>query len=155
MCGTSGTPLACLLLDRALLATVLFLKVRATSQRDRSRSEEIKKCGAERRTVTSTGNTRKVGYAGENSSSQICNLTDITAEHELRLSSGISELDRVLGAGFVEGSVVLIGGDPGIGKSTLLIQTMAILSQQVIRFISVVKSPLTRSVCVQPAWISR
>ncbi|HBH36459.1 MAG TPA: DNA repair protein RadA, partial [Gammaproteobacteria bacterium] len=81
--------------------------------------------------VTSTGSSRKVGYAGENSGSQICNLTDITAEHEVRLPSGISELDRVLGAGFVEGSVVLIGGDPGIGKSTLLTQTMANLSQQV------------------------
>jgi len=81
--------------------------------------------------VTSTGSTRKIGYAGENSGSQICNLTDITAQQAVRLPSGISELDRVLGAGFVEGSVVLIGGDPGIGKSTLLTQTMANLSQQV------------------------
>ncbi len=81
--------------------------------------------------VTSTGNSRKIGYAGENSGTQICNLTDITAQQAVRLPSGISELDRVLGAGFVEGSVVLIGGDPGIGKSTLLTQTMANLSQQV------------------------
>ena len=81
--------------------------------------------------VISTGGGRKIGYAGENTGSQICNLTDITAEQAVRLSSGISELDRVLGAGFVEGSVVLIGGDPGIGKSTLLTQTMANLSQQV------------------------
>jgi DNA repair protein RadA/Sms len=81
--------------------------------------------------VTSTGSSRKIGYAGENSGSQICNLTDITAQDAVRLPSGISELDRVLGAGFVEGSVVLIGGDPGIGKSTLLTQTMANLSQQV------------------------
>ena len=81
--------------------------------------------------VISSGNTRKIGYAGENRGSQICNLTDITAEQAVRLPSGISELDRVLGAGFVEGSVVLIGGDPGIGKSTLLTQTMANLSQQV------------------------
>ncbi len=81
--------------------------------------------------VISTGGTRKIGYAGENTGSQICNLTDITAEQAVRLPSGISELDRVLGAGFVEGSVVLIGGDPGIGKSTLLTQTMANLSQQV------------------------
>ncbi len=81
--------------------------------------------------VISTGSSRKIGYAGENTGSQICNLTDITAEQAVRLSSGISELDRVLGAGFVEGSVVLIGGDPGIGKSTLLTQTMANLSQQV------------------------
>ena len=39
-----------------------------------------------------------------------------------RLASGIAEFDRVTGGGFVRGSVLLVGGDPGIGKSTLLIQ---------------------------------
>ncbi len=47
----------------------------------------------------------------------------------VRHSTGISELDRVLGGGLVAGSVTLIGGDPGIGKSTLLLQAMARLSQ--------------------------
>ena len=42
-----------------------------------------------------------------------------------RISSGISEFDRVLGGGIVRGSVVLIGGAPGAGKSTLLLQTIA------------------------------
>ncbi|MFX5521987.1 ATPase domain-containing protein, partial [Acinetobacter baumannii] len=42
-----------------------------------------------------------------------------------RLVSGIAELDRALGGGFVEGSATLIGGDPGIGKSTLLLQAAA------------------------------
>jgi DNA repair protein RadA/Sms len=46
-----------------------------------------------------------------------------------RLASGIAELDRVTGGGFVRGSVLLVGGDPGIGKSTLLIQTAAALAQ--------------------------
>jgi DNA repair protein RadA/Sms len=46
-----------------------------------------------------------------------------------RRSSGVAELDRVLGGGLVTGSVVLIGGDPGIGKSTLLLQSMAALEQ--------------------------
>ena len=55
------------------------------------------------------------------------------AEHvifdtEVRMDCGLSELNRVLGGGMVDGSVVLIGGDPGIGKSTLLIQTLANLS---------------------------
>ncbi len=45
-----------------------------------------------------------------------------------RLSSGIAELDRVTGGGFVRGSVLLVGGDPGIGKSTLLIQATAALA---------------------------
>src|SRR5690349_14381751 len=46
-----------------------------------------------------------------------------------RLSSGMAELDRVTGGGFVRGSVLLVGGDPGIGKSTLLIQTAAALAR--------------------------
>src|SRR5215813_5959374 len=46
-----------------------------------------------------------------------------------RLASGIAELDRVTGGGFVRGSVLLVGGDPGIGKSTLLIQTTAALAR--------------------------
>src|SRR5215216_5966421 len=46
-----------------------------------------------------------------------------------RLSSGLPELDRVIGGGFVRGSVLLVGGDPGIGKSTLLIQTAAALAK--------------------------
>ena len=49
-------------------------------------------------------------------------LSNIKAETELRCSSGIEELDRVLGGGIVKGSLVLVGGDPGIGKSTLLLQ---------------------------------
>src|SRR5262245_48176235 len=45
------------------------------------------------------------------------------------LSSGLPELDRVTGGGFVRGSVLLVGGDPGIGKSTLLIQATAALAR--------------------------
>lgn len=52
------------------------------------------------------------------------------AEGSKRISTGIGELDRVLGGGLVEGSAVLIGGDPGIGKSTLLLQMVVRLSQQ-------------------------
>lgn len=49
-------------------------------------------------------------------------LSSITAGNEKRTTTGIKEFDRVLGGGVVEGSVILVGGDPGIGKSTLLIQ---------------------------------
>ena len=49
-------------------------------------------------------------------------LKDIPEDTTLRTSTGISELDRVLGGGIVEGGLMLIGGDPGIGKSTLLLQ---------------------------------
>lgn len=49
-------------------------------------------------------------------------LADVTADDEARCRTGIGELDRVLGGGIVPGSLVLVGGDPGIGKSTLLLQ---------------------------------
>ncbi len=55
-------------------------------------------------------------------------LADVTATTAGRLSSGIGEFDRVLGGGFVRGSLVLIGGDPGIGKSTLLLQVFGHMS---------------------------
>ena len=49
-------------------------------------------------------------------------LTEVTANDDERCETGIRELDRVLGGGIVPGSLVLVGGDPGIGKSTLLLQ---------------------------------
>jgi len=55
-------------------------------------------------------------------------MTEISRSSEERLLTGIGELDRVLGGGLVRGSLVLIGGDPGIGKSTLLLQATAGLS---------------------------
>ena len=55
-------------------------------------------------------------------------ITEITIDPEPRLTSNLSELDRVLGGGVVPGSVILVGGDPGIGKTTLLLQTLQGLS---------------------------
>ena len=52
-------------------------------------------------------------------------IGSITSAEASRLPSGIGEVDRVLGGGFVPGSIILIGGDPGIGKSTLLLQLAA------------------------------
>ncbi len=57
--------------------------------------------------------------------SRIEEVRAVTVEREAHISTGIGELDRVLGGGLVAGSVVLIGGDPGIGKSTLLLQAVA------------------------------
>lgn len=56
-------------------------------------------------------------------------LRDIPEDASLRTSTGIGELDRVLGGGVVSGSMVLVGGDPGIGKSTLLLQATANLAR--------------------------
>jgi DNA repair protein RadA/Sms len=59
-------------------------------------------------------------------------LEDIEARELERIASGISELDRALGGGLVAGQVVLLGGDPGIGKSTLLLQALSTLSVPVL-----------------------
>jgi len=57
--------------------------------------------------------------------SKVQSLNEVKTQTSFRLSTGLSELDRTLGGGLVEGSVVLIGGDPGIGKSTLILQALA------------------------------
>lgn len=56
-------------------------------------------------------------------SSEAVRLSDIGTEHQERMSTNLQEFDRVLGGGFVDGSFILLGGDPGIGKSTLMLQT--------------------------------
>jgi DNA repair protein RadA/Sms len=60
-------------------------------------------------------------------------IDSISLDPELRLKTGILEFDRTLGGGIVPGSMVLIGGDPGIGKSTLLLQVVASLSKERLR----------------------
>lgn len=67
-------------------------------------------------------NSRKEVFIIDKSSSKPININAIETREEERFSTEIAELDRVLGGGIVKGSLVLVGGDPGIGKSTLLIQ---------------------------------
>ncbi|ODN65922.1 DNA repair protein RadA [Methylophaga muralis] len=71
---------------------------------------------------------KHTGYAGQQQNT-VQALKTITSEQAVRWSTGLPELDRVLGGGLVTGSVVLIGGDPGIGKSTLLLQAMASMAE--------------------------
>ncbi len=68
------------------------------------------------------------GWAGEQAS--IKTLAEVSVENIPRFTTSSKELDRVLGGGMVDGSVVLIGGDPGIGKSTILLQTMCNMARQ-------------------------
>lgn len=89
-------------------------------------------CGAwnavSEESVISTGRSARLGnYA--NQRSEITPVDEVVLLAQPRMDCGLSELNRVLGGGLVDGSVVLIGGDPGIGKSTLLLQTLANLSQ--------------------------
>src|SRR5262245_36481547 len=62
-------------------------------------------------------------------SAQVRSMAEVLTGEESRLNTGIDELDRVLGGGLMTGSVTLLGGDPGIGKSTLLLQAGEALSR--------------------------
>lgn len=82
-----------------------------------------------------TTGLRNSGYAGQQH--HITKLNMVKMNQEFRCSTGIEEFDRVLGGGVVSGSVVLIGGDPGIGKSTLLLQTAThIAANQAVLYIT-------------------
>lgn len=76
------------------------------------------------------GSTGKVKATVSLKSVEPARMKEIATENEQRLMTGISELDRVLGGGIVAGSLVLVGGDPGIGKSTLLLQMCKNLSDK-------------------------
>lgn len=73
-------------------------------------------------------NMRFQSWAAE--STQVQALSQVTAQEVPREATGINELDRVLGGGLVDGAVILLGGDPGIGKSTLLLQTIALMAKK-------------------------
>ena len=72
--------------------------------------------------------SRFTGYAGEQS--KVVKMDKVDLSEVPRMGSGMSELDRVLGGGLVPGSVVLMGGDPGIGKSTILLQSLCKISEE-------------------------
>ena len=78
---------------------------------------------------TAGANRFSTQYQGLAQSAPVLSLADIEATDVPRFGTGIEEFDRVLGGGLVPGGVVLIGGDPGIGKSTLLLQALAQMSR--------------------------
>lgn len=78
---------------------------------------------------THAGNSRVAGFGDARDFNRVQNLAEVALDDVQRVPSGLSEFDRVLGGGLVPGSVILLGGDPGIGKSTLLLQTVAALSR--------------------------
>lgn len=85
--------------------------------------------GVTEESLSSGARTGRLGHYA-NQRSAVTAVDEVVLHTEIRMDCGLSELNRVLGGGLVDGSVVLIGGDPGIGKSTLLIQTLANLSQE-------------------------
>lgn len=97
--------------------------------------------------VVETGAAARFGDARSRTSivkaSAVLNLDDVQAEEVPRIVTGFSEFDRVMGGGLVPGAVSLIGGDPGIGKSTLLLQVMHRLVHEGVRalYVSGEESP--------------
>ncbi len=79
-------------------------------------------------TVAETSSSSTHRYASLATTSEVKLLSEVEAAEVPRFTTSITEFDRVLGGGLVPGGVVLIGGDPGIGKSTLLLQALAYLS---------------------------
>ncbi len=82
-------------------------------------------------TSARTGNARFSGFAPSKDLDKVQDLSAVMPDDVQRLPTGVSEFDRVLGGGLVPGSVILLGGDPGIGKSTLVLQTVVNISAQV------------------------
>jgi DNA repair protein RadA/Sms len=76
-------------------------------------------------------------------------LKDIKSEEEERIKTNLEELDRILGGGLVEGEVILLGGEPGIGKSTLLLEVASKVSSYQKTLYVVQKNHPNKFFCVQ------
>jgi len=93
-------------------------------------SGQCPECGAWDSLVEEVGfsTERGKGYAGV--AAEVRSMAEVCLDEAPRIPTGMGELDRVLGGGLVPGSVVLIGGDPGVGKSTCLLQVSCLLSEK-------------------------
>lgn len=80
--------------------------------------------------VETTEKVKNMTLSSVTGTTKASKLIEVTVENEDRSNTGISELDLVLGGGIVKGSMVLVGGDPGIGKSTLLLQVASNIANQ-------------------------
>jgi len=86
-------------------------------------------CGAWNTLVETVAESAPSGrFAAAEGGGKLQRLSEVSAREQPRIATGFEEFDRVLGGGLVSGGVVLIGGDPGIGKSTLLLQALARLA---------------------------
>ena len=81
-------------------------------------------------TIVDEPKTASVKNSQKTISRAVKKINEINYDFEERSTTGIGELDRVLGGGLVKGSIVLIGGEPGIGKSTLLLQICQYLGEE-------------------------
>ncbi|MGC8893830.1 MAG: DNA repair protein RadA [candidate division WOR-3 bacterium] len=99
-------------------------------------------CG-EWNTLVEEVTEKKAARSGSGKAARVERLSDLPPEGEGRFESGIPEVDRVLGGGIVGGSLLLLGGDPGVGKSTLLLEVAGTLGKRGIKtlYVSAEESP--------------
>lgn len=81
------------------------------------------------RSTPSSANPKAARFEGFAPKADVQKLPRVSTQSAPRSGTGLKELDRVLGGGLVPGSIILLGGDPGIGKSTLILQSLALLSE--------------------------
>lgn len=91
--------------------------------------------------VRKTGKSGKIALVSDPNKTQPITLKEIEVESDFRYSSGISEFDRVLGGGIMRGGTVLLGGEPGIGKSTLMLQLLGAIKNRRVLYVSGEESP--------------
>lgn len=114
--------------------TKIFYTCQACGARSSQWSGQCNSCASwnsfveELSSPANPSNARQSGYAAAANTAKVTPLGSVELREIPRIPSGLAELDRVLGGGIVPGSVVLMGGDPGIGKSTLLLQALCQLS---------------------------
>jgi len=87
-------------------------------------------------TVTPSSTTKELRLTGETDKRKPELLSEITGKEKERLETGMGELDRILGGGFVAGSLVLLGGEPGVGKSTLALQLALAKAERRVLYVS-------------------
>lgn len=103
----------------------------AQFQKWTGRCLECGKWGTVEKSLTSTNTTKNNRVSADYAPAKTVKLSEVNQQNFVRLKTNISELDRVLGGGIVPGSLILLGGDPGIGKSTLALQLSVILSNAI------------------------
>ena len=101
-----------------------------------------------------TGRDSEPRSGARTTSRDVIRLADVRADEQERISSGVPELDRVLGGGIVPASLILVGGEPGVGKSTLLLSALGAVAQAGGRALLVTgeESPAQVEAPGRPAW---
>ena len=103
----------------------------------------------------SGGGTGRFLLGNGNTSARPVPLSSVEDTEEIRFSTGLGELDRVLGGGAVAGSLILVGGDPGIGKSTILLQTTCSMAERGIPAMYISGEESLRQIKMRAARIGR